>query len=221
MLAAVLAVTVIAMAGVGYAVQYTATTTNTGNHMENTYLTLTQDGTAAYNSGSFLKDLYFDSVNITDKDTTTYTPVLTGKLDGNTYADYTAESVAAEDDVAKISNPLKLKLASSSETQPGTIGLLVTIKQTFELNDKMKFTMVLQGAGVAEYKTQTVDGKNVTGWYFPTLTVNPATGSEFDVVLLAQLKNPAQGLTTDISTGFPPFEGVDTCDFIFKAIATA
>jgi hypothetical protein len=148
MLAAVLAVTVIAMAGVGYAaVQYTATTTNTGNTMDSTYVVLTQDSgaeeSAAY-SGNFLTDLYFDTENKTNKDTVTYTPVYTGTLTSHVYTPNPDVTSTTADAVALISNDLTLKVTPSKANPDGATGTLkVTVSGTFTKQTDLKYIMLL------------------------------------------------------------------------------
>ncbi|MBO6084541.1 MAG: hypothetical protein J6O90_05630, partial [Candidatus Methanomethylophilaceae archaeon] len=64
MLAAALVVAVVAAAGIGYAAtSFTATTTNSGNGLDSTYIVMSQTtATTAYGE-NMLKDVYFNTVN--------------------------------------------------------------------------------------------------------------------------------------------------------------
>ena len=75
MLAAGLVVAIVALAGVGYALSYTAITTNTNNTMKPVFIEMTQSGADQYDADAFLEDLYFNTVD--DEGELTYAPVLT------------------------------------------------------------------------------------------------------------------------------------------------
>ena len=109
MLAAALVVAVVALAGVGYAAvsNYNATTTNTNNSLDSTYLTATQGGEGAY-TVNFLTNMYFDSEN-TALNVTKYTPVY------DTNVNLSAKTITTTDcNAAKISKDLSLTIVPTN-----------------------------------------------------------------------------------------------------------
>lgn len=171
MLAAVLAVTIIAMAGVGYAITYTATTTNTGNTMGNTYIELSQTGDAKY-AGDFLTKLYFDTKN-TDVDTTTFTPVYThiAAAKGGEYTIGTKQTNTA----ALVSNPLGLTITPNN-TGAQSVTMDVTVDNFHPENKGLKYTMVLTDSYTKDQPFDVVDTADYNletkMWSFSTIDLN-------------------------------------------------
>jgi hypothetical protein len=193
MLAAVLAVTIIAMAGVGYAAYaYTASTSNTNNAMDSTYLTVTQNGTGAY-AEDFLSNLKFNSVNTTLNDTE-YTPVYTGVLD-ETAKTYTATTEGAN--VALISVPLNLLITPTGNSATA-VDMTVDVTK-FTENTDLEYIMLISStqtsmAYVAEYGA--VSG-HATQWYFESVKILADSPTTYSVQLFVK------GATEDPTTGFP------------------
>lgn len=218
MLAAVLAVTVIAMAGVGYAVTYKATTTNDNNSMDSTYVVLSQSDAAKY-SEDFLANLYFDTNTVWQapaqgeeqgKDKTTYTPVYTGVFDASAET-YTAAADAqgATLNAALISNALDLVVKPINSTAAdGKLTVLVkNVKGENAtdpvLNPNLHYYMVIKdktsGASKASECTNVQIGTNVQpGWVFTSLPVG-TTEKTYSVQLVVTLNGTS--CETD-STGF-------------------
>jgi hypothetical protein len=213
MLAAVLAVTVVAMAGVGYAVTYKATTTNDNNSMDSTYVVLSQSGAAKY-SEDFLANLYFDTNTVWQapaegetegKDKTTYTPVCTGVFDASAQT-YTAAADAqgATLNAALISNALDLVVKPINSTAAnGTLTVLVkNVKGETTtdpvLNPNLHYYMVIKdkASGGA---SKAIECTNVqTGWVFTSLPVG-STEKTYSVQLVVTLNGTS---CEKDSTGF-------------------
>ena len=211
MLAAVLAVAIIALAGAGYATQYSATTTNTGNTMGVTYLTMTQSGTNSAYEQNFLTDLLFDSANsgTSTSNSTTYTPVLTGKLANNAY---TAEQ--DDNNVAKISKDLVLNITPTG-TNPGTINLAVKVlDNAFSANTLLTYTMVISGVASADYDP------DKGGWFFENLSLQNSGSTALTVFLVVKLAGNTTSLTPAQAVSGFPASGTG-CTFEFKATASA
>lgn len=196
MLAAVLAVTIIAMAGVGYAASYTAKTTNTDNYMDSTYVTLTQSSgatpTAAY-SGNFLTDLLFDTINETNDQTIKYVPVYTGNLSDDNVYDSTAESK----NVALISKDLTLNVTPSKQVDGKKATLTVSVGEgQFSPAPNLKYTMLITSADSAGYKQSAVYNN---GWSFDNLPMEAA--HSFKVMLFVSLNGEATSVGSS-NSGF-------------------
>ena len=199
MLAAVLAVTVIAMAGVGYAVTYTATTTNSNNSMAQTYIAMSQTGEGEYATDKFLEDIYFDTVN-TAKNVTKYTPVYT-HIKTNTAFSEAEANVTAEYAVA--STLLSLTIDQENNSQ-GTIALDVSVNDAFNDNG-LEYWMAITSDGQENY-TNATEYNN--GWSFTDV---PLKANNADTVITVQLF--VKGTLDEPMT---PLTGVE---FTFKATA--
>ncbi|AMH94375.1 adhesin-like protein [methanogenic archaeon ISO4-H5] len=215
MLAAVLAVTIIAMAGVGYALTYTATTTNTGNTMGNTYIKLTQDEAAAYD-GEFLTKLYFDTEN-TAEDATTYKPVYTHIATTTEGQQFTIGAEKTDNNVALVSNKLGLNIIPTN-TGEQSVTLDVTVTNFHPENKGLKYTMVLSSnytddktAFKADKIAYFTDGK----WSFTGIDLNDATVS-YTVLLFVSANGVPNG-----ETGFAALDAVGDAQNKFTFTVTA
>ena len=202
MLAAVLAVTIIAMAGVGYAaVKYTATTVNSNNAMDQTYIKLSQsaDEDGIYSTDGFLKDIYFDTV--TDATTTTYTPVFTHVMGAKEF------TLAGEDDTANAAvASVLLSLTVGQKNNPAeSIDLKVTT-EGFNTNG-LVYYMAVTGNGATAYK-EILPYNN--GWEFTGISL--AKGENDDTTVTVQLF--VTGSTT------AAWSGITGASFKFVATAT-
>jgi hypothetical protein len=215
MLAAVLAVTIIAMAGVGYAaVTYKATTTNDNNSMDSTYIVLSQ-GQAAKYSENFLADLYFDTDTKWEageaagegQDVSTYTPVFTGVYNEGAQT-YTAKTGAQGEvlNAALISNALTLTVKqTNNKDQYGTLNIAVqnvngASKTTPTFNSDLIYYMVISGNGIN--KAAAINQTNGT-CEITEVPIGVTANDEktYNVQLVVTLKNGVDTCTKD-STGF-------------------
>lgn len=190
MLAAALAVAVVALAGVGYALSYTATTTNGGNSLDAKYVTLSQDATAF--SANILTSIYYDTVQDTAS-AYKYYPVSDYALNdaGTVYTHLTTGHSHAG--YALISEPISLTVDNSHSTS-ATSGTFVVTATGFDVGD-LTITMVLGQKDTTTGDITIAGGKAVpmseTGvWNFGELAFSsaPQTGTNtytWEVFILA------------------------------------
>lgn len=196
MLAAVLAVTVIAMAGVGYAaVDYYAQTTNDTNTLGTTYMELTQTNGKVY-AQDFLTDLKFNTDN-TASGVTKYTPKYTHNDTYGTDGTLT---------LALISDSLTLTL-NSAKSEATTINMDVTAT-TLTPSGNLTYTMVL-GTTTNDVFTKVENGSALFAdgkWSFTGLKLDADDSTAWEVKLFIG------GTASSETTGFS-----ETCKFTFMA----
>lgn len=238
MIGAALAVAIIALAGAGYAAvtQYTATTTNTNNYMDTTYMTVTQSGTGMYTTSTFLTDLYFDSVTNYDADanpavSVEYTPVYTH------YSNYSETAPTGEGTPEKafalISNVLTLTVAQEG-TPVDKVNIAVTAGGVCNFNPKLVYTLyIMSDATGAEPKTATDVSAAVTTtntaadptWTFQDVALSKTGNTTLTVMLFVSLAQNVDSLTaeeatTGFGTGGETLTAQNTTSFEFKLTAT-
>lgn len=222
MLAAALVVAVVAAAGIGYAAvtSYKATTENTNNALDSTYLTVTQsggEGAGAY-TYNFLKNLYFDSEN-TAENVTKYTPVydcVVGE-EGGTVSEETTGA-----NMAKISKDLSLKIVPTN-SDAENVSITVTT-ENFHHVTGFTYTMVLLDTTGKIVKK--VTNNNTDGWSFGTVALNQegdkAADTTYTVMLfLSGSVTTSSTVSMNEHAGFAPSTatGTDLTKFTFTVEA--
>ena len=191
MLAAALVVAVVALAGVGYATQYTATTNNTENTAQAAYLIIEQTGNAATYDDDWLTKVFFDTVN-TGSGTHTYTLKKEYGVNNGTIS-----TSAETKDMALISVPLGISITKHNS---GDNALDITIS-TSDLKTSTQIagleywialgdvTSVTGGYSMANAKlAQGNVGADGTVWTFAGDSAISATGNSVTFSLLMFIK---------------------------------
>lgn len=222
MIGAALAVAIIALAGAGYAAvtQYTATTTNSNNSMGATYMTMTQDGTGEYTNSSFLTDLYFDSVTVSDN-VINYTPVYTHNSTFGTDGDKTYALISVEDFVLNV---------AQTGTPVSTATLEITAKTGFTPTTGLDYTMVvMSNAGTAgawiTKSTADVSGEDKTWTFTGDKAVSLKTDGATTLKVMLFVSLTAGTVSLDAEHAVSGFEGANSTiqgktTFEFKLTAT-
>ena len=242
MLAAALVVAVVALAGVGYATSYKATTTNDGNDLETTYLVIKQTSGAAYNLDLF-KAVFFDTEttgtvsgtegNYTYGHITKYTPVYDYYLAENS-STYVADADTTETcNAALISKPLVLSLQKTNSAQT-TADLRVTVSN-FGAIEGITYTMILvassSNGNIVAYKTSDYGAQEQVnneggwnGWYFSGVSIGAANSTDpvtYTVYLFLSAGAAVSEVSTIASAGFNTGTGTDVkSTFTFEATAS-
>ena len=170
MLAAALVVAVVAAAGIGYATQYTAQTSNDGNTLESTYIVISETGGTAYKD--ILTKVWFNTINTgtnngtTVSSVTTYKPVYTHTIGTDNIA--VAGTSSAPGTYAKISDDLTLTF-DMGHTTDTTASFTVTISDFTAVND-IQYTMLLNSAN-HNYKADFTTGNT---WSFSSIDLSGA-----------------------------------------------
>ena len=187
MLAAALVVAVVAAAGIGYAVNYTATTSNDKNSIDSTYMTIKQGGDAAYSKNFFVGITYLTE-NI-DASHNKFTPVFDSRYDTSSNRIVNTAGGTEESplplNMAKISNDLELTI-DTTKSKDTSVTLDVTVTP---------FTP--QGMTYVMYLTNT-DGTVVghanyeaNKWTFSlTVAANNSTDNVYNVALYVECTTP-------------------------------
>lgn len=152
MLIAAFAVAIVALAGVGYAAVYTATTTNTANSLTSTYIVLTQTGGDTY-ATDWLSTIYYDTVNTTSSSNTEYTPVWSGGKYFNTNVINTTEGDVRVTSI--VNNALSINVKSTDAVS----GRTLTIASDTALPAGLTYYLSYKiGDGASAAKTLSLDG---------------------------------------------------------------
>ena len=228
MIAAALVVAVVALAGIGYATTYKATTTNTDNSIASTYITLSQDGYGSY-AGNFFDKVYFDTMTVKasgdSEATTTYTPVYTHVKNTGANDTYTPVTGTTVGDYALISLPLTITIAKTNSTQT-----LATMKVTvthFAKLSGLDYTMILGSIDdttkvITATKTAVYGGEsgNTTDWTFENVSISDNSTS-YKVFLFISADSALSAETNLNTVGFNVSTTSDDTDSVFTFVVTA
>lgn len=223
MLAAALVVAVIAAAGIGYATQYTATTTNSQNVMDSTYMTLKQDDQAGYTQ-NFFTGIVYNTVNVSAS-VNKYTPVFGYRIDADTSKVVSTaggtEQAPLPLNMAKISKDLELTI-DTTKSADTSVSLKVTVSD-FTPQTGLVYRLIVTN----EDETIVTNGSPTynNGWTIPlTVVANSATDNVFNVALYVEcttaIEITGQPTAAFNTAGFTNYNNSDSSNVVEGSIFT-
>ena len=222
MLAAALVVAVVAAAGIGYAAvsNYTATTSNTNNTLDSTYITVNQGGTGTYDSNTFFKGLYFDTVNVSDGEFNYY-PVCDYTISADDVPAAKTDMTDRHTGYAKVSEDLQLTVVKANSKVES---LSLTIEATnFTPVTGLSYTMVIfDNATTPNYVAKTITTGNT--WTFnDTLSIDAGLNASavYTVALYISATSGTPCTTAPTHAGFQQGGTTSSFNFTFSAAASA